>query len=358
MKTLSTICAAAIAAALAACGASTNSSPTEKADAPAAEGVVEKFQYAATPSNYPYQVYVPPTYRAGTVWPLVVNVHGCGTSADQQMNAAEANPLADVEHFIVMYPDTPYSCWRSFEGDPTAQHRGMGGDADVIAGMTKEVMAKYSIDPERVYLIGMSSGAYQASSMAATYPDLYAAIGLNAGGAYGQNVSCSGQTDDTTPVYAELAIKEMGSLARFVPVFTIAGTLDPLGEQPAPGGCTRMAFKQWMMTNNIIGGAPLDPKAGGKYPPFAQNAQSSETGSQPDGYTWAKEVWSDYSGCEIGERWVVEGMAHFWSGGSADPQWATWTDPRGPSATRLSWEFFRRFTLSGTKLPCVESGPP
>jgi poly(3-hydroxybutyrate) depolymerase len=327
-------------------------------------GRVDYYTYAPAPEGayggapLTYQVYVPAQHDKARAWPLFVMVHGCGTTADQQMGANLINDIADAEDFLVMYPDNGGNCWRSVSGSGT---RGNGDDPDYIDGMTAAAMEKYNVDPERVYIIGMSSGAFAATDTVMNYPERFAAAGVMAGGGYGMNVTCIAMPDLVAPIYALMAVQKMGERARIVPFISIGGTQDQLGEFPIDG-CSRKAFFEAMAVNNILSGglAVGNTGTGGRYAP---DPTSRVDGQVPDGHAWTKEVWRDTAGCEIGERWIVHGMGHYWSGGSQDPRYwdtqpngaAGFNDPKGPSASQAAWDFFRRFRKSDTGNECAES---
>jgi poly(3-hydroxybutyrate) depolymerase len=334
-------------------------------------GHVDKWTYEASTGTNEFLVYVPQDWRKPNRLPLYVMVHGCATTAEQQMRANLLNPIADRERFLVAYPDNNGQCWRAVSEDAaleaaTARQnitRGGGGDADIIAGITRQVIDAYNVDTERVYMAGMSSGAFQTSATAAAYPELYAAVGVSAGAGYGMAVTCAGYPDGVVPRYAEATVAQMGERAHVMPFFSIGGTVDPLGESGGIAGCARLAYLEWLYANNLLnpGDGPLPPGAGVLLPPgttgdtYQHDPASTENGQVPDGHAWTKHVARDRKGCQIGERWIVHGMEHYWPGGSDDPTLAAWTDPKAPSASEATWRFFEQFTLSDGNTACTSS---
>jgi poly(3-hydroxybutyrate) depolymerase len=312
--------------------------PPASADTAGGAGRVDQRTYQATTGVNTYLVYVPQGWKETDRLPLYVMLHGCGTTADQQMHISLLNSLADSERFIVAYPDNGGQCWRAVSNDKASVTRGGGGDADIVAGITREVISNYHVDSERVYLAGFSSGAFQTSATGAAYPDLYAAIGISAGAGYGMDIlSCLTMSDSDAPKYAPQAVTQMGSRARVMPFFTIGGTFDAIGENPTLGGCTRRAYIAWLATDNLL-------KPGTNGDTFRDDPASTTTGQVPGGFTWTRKMARDTSGCQISERWIVDTMGHDWSGGT--------TAPQGPSASQASWRFFKKFTLHGGNTTC------
>jgi poly(hydroxyalkanoate) depolymerase family esterase len=299
---------------------------------------------------YGYAVYVPSGLKGASAVPLVVVLHGCSMTAGQMAAASGYDALAQRDRFVVLYPDVDSldataegRCWRGIWA-PEMEGRG-AGDTGAIAAMTRAVMRRWPVDAHRVYAIGISAGAFEASILGTSYPDLYAAIGLHSGAAYmGGQPQClpARQSTAETDMLAHAGLAAMGARARVVPVFVIHGDAD----QAVPYGCGQQAIAQWLLADNLL-------LAREHRPAVPDSAGTVHNATVPGGRAYSVLSYAAASGCPLAQLWTVHGMGHFWSGGSAAPASARFSDPRGPSATAASWAFFSRWTLSGPLGPCT-----
>ena len=249
-----------------------------------------------------YQTYLP-ARGEGKPRPLVVMLHGCKQNPDDFAAGTRMNELADEIGFIVVYPEQAAvanvsKCWNWFKA---ADQKRDAGEPSLIAGITHDVIARYNVDPRRVYVAGLSAGGAMAAIMGRTYPDLYAAIGVHSGLAYA-------------------AARDVASAL---------AAMRGYGRAPEP----RCGESGTQSIPTIVfhgdGDTTVHPRNGEQV--FA--SQSVENG-EANGRRYTRTV---ASGKPALEHWLVHGAGHAWSGGSAKGSFA---DPRGPDATRAMLRLF------------------
>lgn len=293
-------------------------------------------------SEYPYLLYKPKAYKRRRAAPLLVMVHGCQTTAEQEMRVTGYNKLAEREGFVVLYPDVDElgrqlpgplnQCWKFF--DPTTYFRG-NSDAAAIAAMTRKVMARLNIDRERVYLVGASAGGLMTSASAATYPDLYAAVGVVVSAGYADGPCFTTGVGIPVELSAQLAFTQMGARARVVPVIGMGSDTDLAF--PAP--CTVKAVEQGLRTSNLV-------LSGNQDGPLALTPAEVAERQVPNGYGYTVSTFRDPGGDVIAERWIIHGMPHAWPGGTTDPSVKGYGDLKAPDGAEATWAFLERFRNS------------
>ncbi len=301
----------------------------------------QKYTYTIPTGKYPYFVYTPANYQPGAPTPLVVMLHGCTQTPTDFAAGAEMNRLADQHQFIVAYPqqasvDNGYGCWNWF--DPAHQTRGHGEPARIV-GIVEAIAqqrAQWTIDRQRVYVIGFSAGAAMAVTLGATYPDTFAAIGIHSGLAYQaattlKDVSRVLRQGGPDPLrQGQVAHRAMGSLARVVPTIVFHGTRDTI-VHPVNGD---QAIQQWLHTTTLA--------SQGRETLYFKQPTSARNEEIPGGRAYTVYTWRDSQGRETHEYWKIEGMGHAWSGGSLR---GSYTDPQSPKASMAMYAFFLKHPL-------------
>jgi poly(hydroxyalkanoate) depolymerase family esterase len=295
-----------------------------------------------------YWTYVPPALPPVGQRALVIYLHGCAQPAEQAALSTSWNDLADQRGFVVAYPDQslsatdgdPAGCWNSGQ---TALPRGQG-EMESVAQITRAVATAYGAS--RVYILGVSGGALMTNVMAATYPDLYSAMGSIEGCSY----LCSDPTGD-------VAYMRMGAYARRMPAFIVQGTLDYL----TPLWMGELTVLQWLGVNDLVddgthnlsvspvptsiehrnldslGHIGTGPSVGDAcLKAFPRNpCPVAALGVSP--YPTTVRHYSGAGGREVVQAWTIHGLSHNYPGGSFD---GSFSDPYAGDITTAAFDFF------------------
>jgi len=114
-----------------------------------------------------YLMFLPKDYgKSNRLWPMILFLHGAGERGDNLEAVKKHGPPKIVEQkpdfpFVVVSPQCPKDGWW-----PT----------DALIPLVDEILAKYRVDPDRVYLTGLSMGGFGTWRLAADNPGRFAAI--------------------------------------------------------------------------------------------------------------------------------------------------------------------------------------
>jgi poly(hydroxyalkanoate) depolymerase family esterase len=265
-----------------------------------------------------YKVYVPAS-RPQAPRGLILMLHGCTQTPDDFAAGTNMNAVAEAHGLMVAYPHQPKSanasaCWNWF--NPADQNRD-AGEPSIIAGLTQSLVSEFAADPRRVFVAGLSAGGAMAAVMGATYPDLYAAVGVHSGLAYRS-------ANDVASAFA-----------------TMRG---PSGHAPAPARRGASATEPGVPTIIFHGSRDrtVHPSNADRIVEAARDRLA--TGMDPEeirgvegGRGYARKILRGSGGVPVVEFWRIEGAGHGWSGGRHEGSFA---DPKGPNASVEMVRFF------------------
>ncbi|MDQ6627323.1 MAG: PHB depolymerase family esterase [Pseudomonadota bacterium] len=277
-----------------------------------------------------------PAGDPGRALPMVVMLHGCTQDPDDFAAGTRMNVLAGELGWFVLYPAQSQRanvnrCWNWFS--PGNQHRGQGEPA-LIAGITRHVIETHRIDPDRVFVAGLSAGAAMAAILGREYPDLYAAVGIHSGLA-------AGAAHDMVSAFAAM---KNGARPGASPAWPVPAT----GADPAPVASASAPVIVFHgdadQTVNVANGSFAIDAALGSTASW-QARRESGSGSGEQGHAFTRVVYraedAPAAAPSRAEHWLVHGGGHAWFGGDRRGSYA---DASGPDASREMLRFFAEHT--------------
>ncbi len=286
---------------------------------PAAQADGERFiagRHDGRAGSRDYKLYLPPGAAEGPR-PLLVMLHGCTQDPDDFAAGTRMNEAARERGWCVLYPAqaqevNPSRCWNWFK--QSHQQRGRG-EPELLAGMTREVMAAHGLDAGGVFVAGLSAGGAMAAILGAAYPELFAAVGVHSG-------LPVGAASDANSAFAAMR-----------------------GGAVTPGSAGEAAASPPTIVFHGDQDATVHPVNGQRVAAAAARGAAAEAPQRLaaiNGRDCTRTRWRDAAGRVVAEHWLVHGAGHAWSGGSAS---GSHSDVRGPSASAEMLRFFAEHLL-------------
>lgn len=277
--------------------------------APSQTGITERsLDYAGVKRTY--RLHLPKGFTQGRPLPLVIVLHGMTATGAITERLARFSNVADKQGFVVVYPDGINKVWRYWSDE----------DPNFIKALIDELVKEKIADPQRVYVCGISNGAYLTNVLACDASDRIAAVAAVAG--------------TMSKMKAEKCQPR-----RAMPILYVHGTDDPLVGYDGTDKFSKRSetafqrqlslsaeeFVQWWAKKNGCDEKPLTEKL-----PDKAN----------DGTTVERSTWKGSAEVVF---YKVIGGGHTWPGGSVQPERLLGKTCRDFDASEVMWEFFSKY---------------
>ena len=244
----------------------------------------------------PATVVIPPGYDAGRPAPLLIVLHGYGSSGREHDLYFHLGELAAERGYLYVYPDGTRDdegnrFWNATDACCDFGHKGVD-DSAYLAGIITEIKAAFAVDPKRIHVIGHSNGGFMSYALSCTHADTIAAMVSLAGATFVKPTDCA----PTSPV----AVLEVHGTADDSVLYE-GGTVD-IGSgrsmAPYPGAETSVAT--WAKYDGCATSSVVDEHVD-------VDADLSVNGAA------AESTVTRWAGCREGgaaELWTIPGGGH------------------------------------------------
>jgi poly(hydroxyalkanoate) depolymerase family esterase len=247
-----------------------------------------------------------------------VALHGCTQTASDFAAGTRFDSVAERAGAYVVYPEqslraNPRRCWNWY----LEKNQARDGEPGEILALVEQLLARFPIDRERVFLAGLSAGGAMAAILAEQAADRFAAVGIMAG----------------VPLHASHDLKS--AYAAMNGDMVEARSAAPSAGALPVAGYRRLRATLWTGADDRLV-APRNASILAQQFVRLLGLESAAGMLERRGDAEIAR-WHDPSGRVRVEVWRVFAMGHAWSGGSFR---GSHTDPRGPRASDEMMRFF------------------
>ncbi len=262
-----------------------------------------------------YLLYTPASYNPSIPTPVVIGFHGGGSANLVFSGVTSFHRLADQEGFLVVYPSGVNGYWNDGRGSVNSSI----DDVGFVTALIEDLKRQRNIDARKVFVTGLSNGAYFVNRLACERSDLIAAFSSIAGSIP------TPLMPGCNPIRPVPMMMVNSPNDKFVPW---QGGESTLGE----GGSILSIIE----AANFWGGL-------GKCTTVAEEALPEIA---PNDNT--RVILRRYSNCISNSGlllYIIEGGGHTWPGGSNQITSLLGPVSQEMNATGVSWNFFKGFIL-------------
>ena len=145
--------------------------------------------------NRPVTVHIPASYDPAKPAPLLIVLHGYGSSGREHEAYFHLDAAAEQRGYLIAYPDgttdtTGSRFWSATDACCDFDRTGVN-DVAYLAEVITAIQASLAVDPKRIDLVGHSNGGFMSYRMACAHADFVTAMVSLAGATFGNPADCA-----------------------------------------------------------------------------------------------------------------------------------------------------------------------